>query len=43
MRMLKLAKEKPREEKDVDLNKEIEDVISFIKFDGIKLKKELGL
>ncbi len=42
MRMLKLAKEKPREEKDVDLNKEIEDVISFIKFDGIKLKKELG-
>ncbi len=42
MRMLKLAKEKPREEKDVDLNKEIEDVISFIKFDGIKLKKDLG-
>jgi len=41
LRMLKLAKEKPRQETSVDLNKEIEDVISFIKFDGVKLDKKL--
>ncbi|MFC1568237.1 ATP-binding protein [Candidatus Margulisiibacteriota bacterium] len=41
-RMLSMAKEKPKEQKEVDINMIINSALQLVSLNGIKLKKELG-